>query len=240
MTTLRYHYSLQLKDAVTGAAIITAGGKCYVAKNGLPAKQAITDKDGTAATNALTLTRGNIDFWAASLTNGMVDLYIQCPDGQFVVLRNVPPSGQNEIPVNTNRVRQLMVIPFSIADTVTTTETATGFTEPANALIDNTPAVRVTTLESGKTIDVGTLSSDSGDADGFIDGISLTSAALVGATNVNGAVTLGALMYVQDSANSGDDFPEAHISGGKSITYTLASTVTVAAGFIYLPYTLCN
>ena len=235
--TTRYHYQIQLKDMITGQAIITAGGKCYVAGSGVAAKQAITDSVGTAATNPLTPTRGAIDFWSVTQP---VDLYIATPGGQFLVATGLYASGPNEVLIDTSNRHQCMAIPFAIADTAAATETASGFLEPTNAqILPGGIGVRVSTLDSGIVVDVGTLSSDSGDADGFIDGISLTSAALVKATDVNGAVTLGALMYVQDSANAGDDFPEAHTSGGKSITYTLSAGADTGQGFIYLPYLLC-
>ena len=227
MTTLRYNFNIQLKDAATGAAIITAGGVAYVAKNGLASKQACTDKDGTSVNNPVSLTRGKMDFWCASLTNGMVDLYIQCPGGQFVVARNIVPSGPNEIMVDTSRANQCMVIPWDQADFTANTETDTRFDEPASEtavfLSDAaSAAVRVVTIDATETIDVGTATADTGDPDGLI------SAAAIGVAGIiqdNGAL-LGTLV--------------GHISGGKSIVITTSAGSDTGLGFIYLNYRLMN
>jgi hypothetical protein len=227
MTTLRYNFHIQLKDAFTGAPIVTAGGVAYVAKNGLASKQACTDKDGTALSNPVALVRGSLDIWCTSLTNAMVDLYIQCPGGQFVVARNISPSGPNEIPVNTVNPNQCMVIPWAQADFTAATETDTGFDCPAaNTAVfladSGSAAVRVVTIDATETIDVGTDSTDSGDADGFI------SAAAIGVAGIiqdNGAL-LGTLV--------------GHLSAGKSITITTSTGSDTGLGFIYLNYRLMN
>ncbi len=230
MTTRYVHFSLQLKGALLGAAIITAGGVAMVCKNALPTKHTIySDQFATAASNPKALTRGNIDFWVAesALVNGMVDLYIQCPGDQFVVAKNLTPSGPNELVVPDNRPDQTMVIPWDQADFTATTETATGFTEPAaNTAVftaDSTGAwVRVTAIDSTETLDVGTLSTDSGDADGFMS-----------------AVSIGTLGLVQDEGALLGTLA-GHISGGKSITITTSAGADTGKGFIYLPYQLKN
>ena len=227
MTTLRYNVSIQLKDAATGAAITTAGGVAYVAKNGLASKQACTDKDGTTVSNPVSLTRGKMDFWCASLTNGMVDLYIQCPGGQFVVARNIVPSGPNEILVDTARVNQCMVIPWDQADFTANVEKDTLFDEPAAEtavfLADSgSAAVRVVTIDATETIDVGTATADTGDPDGFISAAALGVAGII---QDNGAL-LGTLV--------------GHISGGKSIAITTSAGSDTGLGFIYLNYRLMN
>jgi hypothetical protein len=234
-------WKIQLKDALTGEAIITAGGVCYVAANGDAQKATLKDKDGAALANPFTPTRGFINFFVADTTE-KVDLYIMAPGGQFVVLKDVKPSGPNEIRIDTQRKEHVAVIPFAIADTAAATETDSGFDTGTDKLWRPAAvAVKVSTLDSGMTIDVGTDGSGGNDPDGFIDGISLTTAVVVKATNVNGSVTLGALLYVQDSANSGDDFPEAYLnSANENITYTLSSSTDTGEGFIYLPYTIVD
>jgi hypothetical protein len=232
-------YRIQLKDAVTGASIITSGGTVYVAANGDAAKQAIKDSAGAAASNPMTPTRGFINFFTA-VDVSRVDLYIMAPGGQFIVAKNIDPSGANEILVDTAQVNQVAVIPFAIGDTTANTETDTGFDTGTDKLwLPGGVAVKVSTLDSGMTIDVGTDGAGSNDPDGFIDGISLTTAVVVKATNATGAVTLGALFYVQDSANAGDDFPEAFKNAAnENITYTLSSSTDTGEGFIFLPYIL--
>jgi hypothetical protein len=231
-------FRIQMKDARTLESIITAGGAVYVATAGSPAKATLFTAAGAALANPVTPTRGFIEFFTAE-TVSEVDLYVQAPGGQFEVYTGVKASGPNEILIDTANRHGAIVVPFSIANTVANTETNTGFIVPANAAVLPNPLVRVTTLDAGMTIDVGTLSTDSGDADGFIDGLSLAAAALVKATLANGAITMGALLWVQDSANAGDEAPEANVSmQGKAITYTLSASTDTAAGFVILPYLL--
>lgn len=231
-------YRIQLKDAATGETIISSGGKVYVAQNGDAAKQTLYDKDGAALSNPLTPTRGFINFFVADTTE-KVDLYIMAPGGQFVVRKDVKASGANEIPVPTAQRHFSMVIPFAIADTTAATETNTGFAIPAKAAVLPTPFIDVLTVDATEDIDVGTLSSDSGDADGFVDGVSVATAGLVKATRTNGADTMGALLSVQDSANAGDITGEPDVSmAGKTVTYTLSTGTDTAEGFIHLPYYL--
>lgn len=233
-------YGIQMKDAVTLESIIVAGGAVYVAKSGSPDKETLYDKSGAALANPVTPTRGFFRFWVDEEVNA-VDLYVQAPGGQFQVFKDVRPSGPNEIQIDTAARYGAMVVPFSIEDTAANTETSTGFIVPENAAVLPTPLVLVDTLEAARTIDVGTDSTDSGDADGFIDGVSLAAAGLVKASNANAAQTMGALLFVQDSANAGDRAPEANVSmGGKEVTYTLAASTAAAKGFAILPYLLAG
>jgi hypothetical protein len=230
-------FSIQLKDALTGKTIQASGGKCYVAQNGSPRKQALVDSAGAALANPVSLTRGHITFNVADETVTTVDLYIQAPGGQFVVAKDVVASGQNEIAVDTGRLDHTMVIPFAIEDTAAATETLTGFTVPG--LVLPSPMVKTTTLDATEDVSVGTNSNDSGDADGFIKNASVNAAATVKASLANGAVTLGALLQVQDSANAGDAVPEGNVSMiGKEISYTLSAGSDTARGFAYLPVRL--
>jgi len=231
-------FRIQLKDAQTGEAIITAGGKVYVAAAGDAQKATLYDKNGAALANPVTPTRGGISFFVAD-TVATVDLYGMAPGGQFFTRAGVPASGPNEIAINTGDRNQCFVIPFSINDTTAAAETNTGFSIPAAAALLPTPLVFVSTLDSGMTIDFGTLSSASGDADAFIDGVALTTAGLAKATLLNSGVTMGAKFYVQDSANAGDKAPEIDISqAGKVLTYTLSGSTDTAEGFIIQPYLL--
>lgn len=104
------------------------------------------------------------------------------------------------------------------------TETSTGFSLPAKAIVKDV-FLDVTTAESTgttKTITVGTDSTDSGDADGFLTGVSVATTGLKKGTVVNGAVTLGALLLTD--LNGTSDVKEQDISsGGKEITFTAAS-----------------
>ena len=240
MPTNRKQVQFQLYD-LQGRAINSSGGKVYVAASGDAAKQAITDKDGTSLTNPRALTTGGCEFWVVD-TVVDVDLYIMAPGGHFVVVTDVVPGQVQDIIVDTNRRNQVAVIPFSIADTTATTETDTGFDMPTGSAVLPSPMVRVSTIDATETIDVGLLSSESGgDADGFINAVALDTAVLVKATLLASGDTMGALLSVLDSANAGDDAPEAHVVTGAaavSVSYTLTAGTDTAEGFIILPYML--
>lgn len=239
MATNRTRFSIQLKDAVTGASIISAGGKVIVCQAGTPDKATLfSDADGTSLANPLTPTRGFIEFWTLD-TLASVDLYIMSPTGHFLSISGVVASGLNEIVVPTNDRQGVMKIPFSIADTTATTETSTGIAIPATAAIQPQPLLLVTAIDATETIDVGTLSTDSGDANGFIAAVSVGTLGLAKPTLATAGITLGALLFVQDSANAGDEAPEQDVaSAGKTITYTLTAGSDTAKGFILLPYHL--
>ena len=233
-------YRMQLHDHRTGAVIQDTGGVCYVATAGDAAKATLYNADGSSLSNPVSLTNGLIEFHVADAVN-TTDLYIQAPSGQFVTLTGVAPSGPNEIMIDQGQRSQVAVIPFAASDTTAATETDTGFAEPANALMLPHPAVRVSTADATETIDVGTDSTDSGDANALVPG-EVTATAGANETYLS-ASTLGALVadFLAGSDAAGDvgTFnPKAHVSGGKAITYTLSAGSDTAKGFIILPYLL--
>ncbi len=223
--------SIQLADHLTGKAIMAAGGYALICAAGSTKKLTMYQNGATVTRVALSNGKLNCEVDVDLGTN--VDIYMQSPTGHGVVATDIVPSGPSEIRIDQNARHSMLRIPFHYDDA--SSETVTGFVEPANALILPNASVTVIDADSGITIDVGTLSSDSGDADGFLDGISLASTGLVKGSLANGAVTLGALLKVQDSANAGDAAPEGHVSGGKAITYTLSGSPDTAAGVINLP-----
>jgi hypothetical protein len=126
-------------------------------------------------------------------------------------------------------------IPFSKS----TTEVST-ITLPAGAIVRDV-IIKAVTVASGATIDVGTLSSASGDADGFLDGESLVTAGFVQHNNYDAVAannTPGALLVESDI--TGDvaagyySIPTGYLvpAGGKILTYT-TSDHTVA-GYIFV------
>jgi hypothetical protein len=218
MATNRLRYTFQLYDR-DGKAIQSSGGVVYVAASGDAAKQAITDKDGVALSNPRALTRGACEFYVVD-TAADVDLYIQAPGGQFVVKQDFVAGETPDIAVDTDHRNQVMVIPWAAADVTAATETATGFTEPANAVfLLHGAGCRVTAIDATETLDVGTLSTDSGDADGFLSALDV---ATLGDVLDNGAL-LASL---------------GRVSGGKSITLTTTAGSDTGKGFIHLPYVL--
>ena len=232
-------YKIQLVDLATGENIITAGGVVQVCTDGSPDKATITDSVGTALSNPLALTRGSMEFHVAT-TVTQVDLFIQCPGGQFVTRYNVKPSGPNDIYVDTIQRQQTMVVPFSHADSTAATEKDSGFDLPANSIVLPHPTIRVVDVDATETIDVGTLSTESGgDADGFVVTVSVATAGVVKGTVLQGSNTLGALFEVQDSANSGDLTHEPHVTAvATSISYTTTAGSDTVSGFAFLPYIL--
>lgn len=238
--------SFQLYDVgaggQAGAMITDTGGKVQVNTAGDASKATIYDAAGAAitTTSALSLTNGGYTFYVADSV-ASVDLYIMAPGGQFVVRRGAIP-GMNEIAVDTRVLNQVAVIPFSASDSTAAAEKDTGFDLPLYSQVMPFPAIRVTTIDATETIDVGLLSSETaGDADGFLALASVATAGLVKGTIINGTPTLGALMYVQDSANAGDESREGHVitgSNATSITYTLTAGSDTAEGFIFLQYQL--
>jgi hypothetical protein len=234
------HFSIQLVDALTGQNIITAGGKAIVTVAGSPLKRSLVDKAGAALANPVSLTRGKIEFWIADETVTSADLFIQAPGGQFADVRSVNASGPNEILIDTSRRHHSFVIPFHITDYAANTETSTGLAIPSKSeILPIGLGVDVTAIDAGQTIDVGTLSTDTGDADGFIDSVSLAVLGFKKPTLLASGDTMGALLSVLDSANAGDDAPEGDVSmQGKTITVTLDAGSDTAQGYIHLPYYL--
>lgn len=128
-------------------------------------------------------------------------------------------------------------IPFSKS----TSEVST-VTIPAGVVVRDV-VVQVTTNETSGTIDVGTLSTESGDADGFLDGESLTNAGFVQHNNFDATAsnnTLGTLLVesdiVGDVASGSFSIPTGYLvpTGGKTVTYTTSNTTATVAGYIYL------
>lgn len=133
--------------------------------------------------------------------------------------------------------RLAIKVPFSKS----TTEVQT-ITLPAGAIVRSV-IPQCTTNASGGTIDIGTLSSDSGDAAGFVDGASLASTGFVLpniADKTAGNITVGALLKEHALLDATASTPytvalqNGYVipAGGKVLTYT-TSDHTVA-GFIYV------
>lgn len=223
------NFNVQLKDSATGKAIISTGGVAMVCKNAVPGKHALkSDAIGTSASNPKALTRGKLDCWIdqSTLVNNKVDLFIACPGGQFVVARDIDPSGPNEVLVDTSRPDQVFVIPIDVADYTAAAENDTGFDEPTNAIFLSDaagPSIRITIGDATETLDVGTgeaTPAESGDANGFMSAVDMATPGVI--------QDQGALMTTL----------VGHLSGGKSITVTPTAGSDTGEGYIYLPYRL--
>ena len=131
-----------------------------------------------------------------------------------------------------------------------TTETDTTIDLPDNAVVMDV-FIDVETADTGITLDVGLLSTESGgDADGFLDGISVASTGLVhpAITVTSGssedyfsATTYGAFLadFTAGSDNAGDvgtfarKYHPTDSVDAKSISYTASAGADTAAGTIY-------
>jgi len=234
------HFSIQLVDPRTGKAILDTGGFVLVCQAGSPSLQSVLTKTGAAASNPVTINRGKIDFYTADSVTS-VDLYGIGPKGEAIEITGITPSGEAAYGISRHR-SGVYRLPFSIADATAATEKDTGLDFVTGVLINAAGiGIDVVTNESGKTINIGILSSESnGDADGFLAAISLATAGQVKGTLTNGSATIGALLVVQDSANAGDKVPESWKCDGvaKSLSYTLSSGTASAKGFMNLPFTI--
>ncbi len=137
-----------------------------------------------------------------------------------------------------DRIKRL-IVPMNASDG--TTENITEEVFSAKAIVKSV-YVDVETAEvtgGTKTLNVGTDSTSSGDADGFLVGVDVSATGLVKGTLLDGGVTLGALLFVEsgtgaDVANA----PEADItSGGKAVSWTPGSVDWVEfKGFAIIEY----
>ncbi len=229
-------FKSQLSNHV-GVSIAAAGGKVYVSAAGAIAKATLYDSAGAALANPLTPTNGRIEFYTADSVSS-VDLYVLSPTGHFQIFKAVKSSGDSNLQMDTSQLKTTIVIPVSYADQAgDNTETDTGFALPG--AVQPGVAVDVVTVDATETILFGTLSTASGDADGFATGLSIATAGYIGATLVNGAVTMGAKLFVQDSANAGDAVPQQNLTEiGHKVSYTLSAGADTFAGYIVLPVNL--
>lgn len=138
---------------------------------------------------------------------------------------------------NSTRVTRLKKI--DITADFNNTEQLTGWKLPSKAIVTNV-WVDVTTADATETLDVGTNSADSGDADGFLDGVSVNATGIQSASLVAGAVTRGALLKEtvtgSGAATHSSPIPNATM-GGKEISYTGShATANTMRGSIYIEY----
>jgi len=243
------------KNINTMPTIDDDSGKLMVLTEDTPDSPSVyTDAQGTALTETagiavLTFTNGRVRFWTASTVTAL-DLCGITADGRTIGLNSVSPD-QHMIPVSPMNSRQLLVVPFGASDN---SETDTGFDLPANCIINSLDVkLRVTTIDSTETIDVGILSSEAnGDANGFITLASVGTSGFVellpqitGGTNIDYVSTnyIGALLATSIAgadavATVGGFTTKNYRTDGtaKSITYTGSAGSDTAAGYTYLSF----
>lgn len=242
-------WDIELVDMVTGKSLTATGGKAYITSSGGTAKSTLynPDSDYASLSNPISLSYGRLRFaTVGSATYGQasqptVDIYGMSGDGYAFQARGVKP-GTGRIMINTSARSHMLIVPFNIADTSAATETDTGFDFTAGMAINPLNlSVYTKTLDATEDIDVGLLSSESGgDADGFMDGVSVNAAGVVTPTLAATAETLGALLRVAATADAGTGLvPRQHvIATAVSLTYTLSTGTDTAAGFINIGYSI--
>lgn len=246
-------YHVQLVNQRTKMSIDDDSGVCNVLTVNSPAEATIySDDTGTAASNPLTISNGAIRFWTAATVTS-VDLSILTATGHAVFVRDLTPS-QHRVDIDTENRTQLLVVPFGASDNV---ETDTGFDLPAKCRIDPFRlGLRITTVDSTETINVGILSSESGgDADGFIVAASVATLGYVNlipqitngttidyvSTNYVGVLLATSITGADAVATLGGWTPKCnYVTDGtaKSITYTGSAGSDTAAGYILIGYDL--
>lgn len=129
-------------------------------------------------------------------------------------------------------------VPFSKK----TSETDTGLDLPSGSIVRGV-VVEVDTAVDSSSIDVGLLSTEaSGDADGFLDGVSCASEGFVMLGNVDGTAannTSGALL-VESDIKSADgtalyySVPTGHVCDGTTVSISYTTTDHAVAGYFYV------
>lgn len=241
-------YDINIRDIMTGEKMSVSGGVAYITTSGGTAKATLynPDNDYAALANPISITNGRLRFAVmgastfGQASEPSVDIYGISGEGIAFQRRGWRP-GMNMISVDNTAVRHTLIVPFNIADTTATTETDTGFNFTQGMIIDPLGcSIYVKTLDDTETIDVGTLTGESGgDPDGFMDGILLSTAVVVAPTLAATAETLGALLRVAATADAGTGLvPRQHVitSTAISLTYTLSAGTDTAAGFINIGY----
>lgn len=242
MSGIRYHvHDIQLQDMATGLTVNAAGGGFIVTVAGDTARVPLFNADTFAPlAQPVAPVRGKIRF-ATLATVEVVDLYGFAPGGQFIARRGVTPGGTTEIMVDSQELKHVAQIPFAAADFTANVENDTGLDMPLHALVLPFPAVRVINAEGGRTIEVGLLSSEAaGDADGFVDAVSLAAAGLVDCAT-SGTPTLGALLVQNFGTTPAVNVRDAHAVTGnnaRSITITPSASTASARALIMIPYAL--
>jgi hypothetical protein len=231
MPTLR-QYKMQLSDLRTGKAIIASGGMFQVCSEGSPDKVTLYDVNGGVIANPKALSMGMVDFYVDASLNG-VDVVGIGPNGHWFEAHSIDASGNNEIWVDQATRHGLYRIPYSHADSTDAVEKDTGFDLPAGAIIDPDVGIVVGNIDATETMDVGILSSESsGDADGFMNDIPISTAGTLLAKSAATA-TRGALV-------GGGTLDRGHVvvSGSQSVSYTTTAGTDSGDGWILLPYYL--
>ncbi len=116
-----------------------------------------------------------------------------------------------------------------------TTETRTGFTLPATAIVHDV-FLNVITADATETVDVGTMGT-SNDPNGFLAAASLGATGLVFGSLLDGAVTRGALLSEITEAVTAAARKPNITAGGDPVSYTCSAGSDTAVFDIIIDYT---
>lgn len=138
---------------------------------------------------------------------------------------------KSKLSANTKFVKKTAVIRCDAQ----TSETQTGFTLPANAIVYDV-FLNVITVDATETADVGTQGT-SNDPNGYLAAVSLATAGLVRGSLADGAVTLGALLFEITEATTAAARNPDITAGGDPISYTCSAGSDTAVFDIIIEYT---
>jgi hypothetical protein len=162
-----------------------------------------------------------------------VDIYGISPAGHAFSRAGVVAPGLQDLKIDPREKHQVALIPFSAVDSTAAAEKDTGFDLPANAMVSPFVGIKVLSAQSGKTVDFGILSSESGgDADGFGVALSAATAGSVLAKSASTA-TRGALL-------GGATLDRGYVvaANSQSVSYTPNAGSTTDNGLLVIPYDL--
>ncbi|RMG04685.1 MAG: hypothetical protein D6726_02905 [Nitrospirae bacterium] len=210
---LQYNeFHIQLINARTGNPIDDDSGVYNVLTAGSPTEATIySDPYGTSASNPGTISNGEITFYTDSSVTS-VDISIYTASGDAIFLQGVTTQ-QQRVLVDVDKLEQTLVIPFGASDN---TETDTGFTVVGPALIEDV-FLKVTTADSGETINFGLNGTTTNDPDGLVTGASVSS---------TGYVSLGPTV----SAGVNEDYFSACGYGALLADFTAGSDAATDVG----------
>lgn len=203
-----------------------------------------SDSVRTSLTNPISRSQydgdGKLAFFAAAES---VDIFYAHSDGSIGFQAGVS-STQHSLLLDRSGSDKIFVIPFTAA----AAETDSGVDLPIGTLVKDAK-IFVRTLDAGETLDVGLLSSETaGDADGFLDGISINLAGWVEptaftvgsnetflATETYG-VLMGTFLAGSDVATDvGTMWGNGHhVTGANAQSVTHTGSAAGAEGEIYL------
>lgn len=227
---------------------ITTGVLAFVYSAGTKTLATLySDDKRTSLSNPITRSQfASDDMLKFYVAASSVDIVLAHSDGSLGKWTSVAPS-THRLLLDRSGVDKCIIFPFSANDN---DEADTGLDLPLMSKVTDI-IVETVTADSTETLDVGLLSTEtSGDADGLIVSASVSTAALVGTTEVTdgtsedyvSAARCGALMGLGSTGtDSANDFGQpgcvGHIVSGSnatSISYTGSSGSDTAAGYVYV------